>query len=249
MVAIYGLSVQTMIGRNSNWFFRRLRARWRSARLIGTVFACMSVGLTAQAQEFLDQLDEKLTLSLFNDQLRAHLSGTLDLEAYHFQQPPPGLIISRSDNLFNPRLILFLDAQSGSQIYGFVQARFDNGFDPRDHGGGQARLDEYALRFTPWADRRFSIQIGKFATVVGNYVPRHLSWENPFVTAPLVYENVTGLEDRTGRLELNLQRALVDEKYELIPVIWGPSYATGASVSSRVGEFDYAAEVKNRALS
>ena len=249
MAAIYGLLVQTMIGLNSKWSFVRRYPRRRRTILVAIGFACIGVTLTADAQESLDQLDERLTLSLLNDQVRAHLSGTLDLEGYHFQQPAPGLIESHTDNIFNPRLILSLDAQAGSQIYGFVQARFDNGFDPRDHGGGQVRLDEYALRLTPWADRRFAFQIGKFATVVGTYVPRHLSWENPFVTAPLVYENVTGLQDRTGMLERNFERALGREKYELIPVVWGPSYATGASVSGRIGEFDYAAEVKNRALS
>ena len=238
-----------MIGRNSKWYFVRRHPRRHRATLAAAAFACLAVALTAHGQEFLDQLDEKLTLSVLNDQLRAHLSGTLDLEYYHFQQPAPALIDSHTDNLFNPRLILFLDAQAGSWLYGFIQTRFDQAFDPRDHGGGQVRLDEYALRLTPWSDGRFSIQIGKFATVVGNFVPRHLSWENPFVTAPLVYENVTGLEDRTGMLELNFERALTHEKYELIPVIWGPSYATGASISGRLGEFDYAAEVKNRALS
>src|SRR6266567_1025556 len=85
---------------------------------------------------------------------------------------------SKIDNLFNPRLTLFLDAQYGSQIYFFAQSRLDRGFDPSDRGA-QVRLDEYALRITPWDDGRFALQIGKFATVIGNWVPRHLSWENP----------------------------------------------------------------------
>ena len=34
-------------------------------------------------------------------------------------------------------------------------------------------------------------------------------------------------------------------KYSFNPVIWGPSYATGVSVSGRLGRFDYAAELKN----
>src|SRR5260370_6846164 len=31
--------------------------------------------------------------------------------------------------------------------------------------------------------------------------------------------------------------------------MWGPSYASGASVSGRIGQFDYAAEIKNSSLS
>ncbi|PYI88011.1 MAG: hypothetical protein DMF03_12070, partial [Verrucomicrobia bacterium] len=139
-----------------------------------------------EVEDLFDRLDSALTFTAFQDNLRAKLSGTVDLEGYHFQQPAPGLINSKIDNLFNPRLTLFLDAQVGPQIYFFVQSRLDRGFDPSNHGAA-VRLDEYALRVTPWEDGRFTLQIGKFATVVGNFVPRHLSWENAFIDAPLVY--------------------------------------------------------------
>ena len=39
------------------------------------------------------------------------------------------------------------------------------------------------------------------------------------------------------------------KKYEFNPVIWGPSYASGVSVSGRLGMFDYAGEMKNSSLS
>src|SRR5919108_6668488 len=96
------------------------------------VFACTACAF--DVDEFLDRLDTALTLSAFEDKMRARLSGTLDLEFYNFQQPAPGLIDSKSDNLFNPRLTLFLDAQAGSQFYFFAQARLDRGFDPSDQG-------------------------------------------------------------------------------------------------------------------
>jgi hypothetical protein len=197
-----------------------------------------------------DRLDAALTFDAFQHNFRARLSGTIDLEVYHFEQPAPGLINSTSDNLFNPRLTLFLDAQAGSQIYFFAQARLDRGFDPSDHGA-QVRLDEYALRITPWADGRFTLQLGKFATVVGNWVPRHLSWDNPFINAPLLYENITGISDKVvpySALDF-VTRLEPNQKYEFNPAIWGPSYATGVSVSGRLGRFDYAAEVKNASLS
>src|SRR5213076_402877 len=209
-------------------------------------FACTACAF--DIDDFFDRLDTALTISAFHDNLRARLSGTLDLEFYNFEQPPAGLIISDVDNLFNPRLTLFLDAQIGSQIYFFAQSRLDRGFDPSDHGA-QVRLDEYALRVTPWDDGRFTVQIGKFATVVGNWVPRHLSWENPFINAPLIYENVTAIEDREGHLALHFDRDLLTEKYEFNPVIWGPSYASGVAVSGRFDRFDYAVEMKNTSLS
>ena len=121
---------------------------------------------------------EALTISLFDDQVRARVSGLLDLEYYHFPQPPPGLIRADGHNLFAPRLSVFLDAQIGPNVYLFVQSRVDTGFDPTDLGE-QWRADEYALRVTPWSDGRFNLQVGKFSTVVGNWVERHLSWDNP----------------------------------------------------------------------
>jgi hypothetical protein len=202
-----------------------------------------------EIDDFFDRLDNALTITAFSGNLRGRLSGTIDTEFYNFQQPAPGLIDSEIDNLFNPRLTLFLDAQIGSQIYFFAQSRLDRGFDPSDQGA-QIRPDEYALRFTPWDDGRFNLQVGKFATVVGNWVPRHLSWDNPFINAPLVYENVTPISDKIAPASpLDFVHEFDHGKYEFNPVIWGPSYASGISVSGRLGRFDYAAEMKNASLS
>src|SRR5204862_2927930 len=212
------------------------------------VFACTACAF--DIDESLDRLDSTLTISGFHDNLRARLSGTIDLEFYNFQQPAPGLIDSEIDNLFNPRLTLFLDAQAGSQVYFFAQARLDRGFDPSDHGA-DVRLDEYALRITPWQDGRFTLQVGKFATVVGNWVPRHLSWANPFISAPLVYENVTAIQDKYAPYSplYFIYAPYSQGKYAFNPVIWGPSYASGISVSGTLGRFDYAVEMKNASLS
>src|SRR6267143_7232757 len=192
------------------------------------IFACTACAF--DIDDALDRLDSTLTISGFHDNFRARLSGTADLEFYNFQQPAPGLIDSKIDNLFNPRLTLFLDAQLGSQVYFFTQARLDRGFDPSNHGA-QIRLDEYALRITPWEDGRFTLQAGKFATVIGNWVPRHLSWENPFINAPLIYENITPINDKSAPASpLDFISRFDHEKYDFNPVIWGPSYASGVSV-------------------
>jgi hypothetical protein len=212
------------------------------------VFACTACAF--DVDDLFDRLDTALTISAFQDNLRARLSSTLDLEIYHFDQPAPGLINSSIDTLFNPRLTLFFDTQVGSQIYFFAQSRLDRGFDPSNHGA-QIRLDEYALRITPWEDGRLTVQIGKFATVVGNWVPRHLSWENPFINAPLIYENVTPIQDKSAPFSSLdfIYRPYYYGKYAFDPVIWGPSYASGFSVSGRLGQFDYAVEMKNASLS
>jgi hypothetical protein len=200
------------------------------------------------AQDVLDRLDEALTFSAFHDQARVRFSGLVDLEGYCYQQPAPGLIDASGDSLFNPRLTLFCDAQLGSHVYVFVQSRLDRGFDPSD-GGAEVRLDEYALRLTPWNDGRFNLQVGKFATLVGNWPERHLSWENPFITAPLPYENLTAISDMEAPSPRYFAGYTYGEKYDYNPVIWGPNYATGASVAGRLGKFEYAGEVKNASLS
>jgi hypothetical protein len=201
------------------------------------------------ADDPLDVLDEALTKSLFNDRLRLRVSGLLDLEYYNFPQPPPGLIRADNHDLFAPRLSLFLDAKAGRGIYFFLQTRVDTGFDPSDIGT-QWRLDEYALRITPWSDGRFSLQLGKFSTIVGGWVERHLSWDNPLINAPLPYEAATLVSDIEVPLTAQSFRAVPGpDKYEFLPIIWGPVYAVGASVAGKVGHFEYAAEIKSVGVS
>ena len=219
--------------------------RLRPLLLLGSLLCAATV---ANAQDFLDRLDESLTFAGFDNRVRLRLSGTLDLEGYLFEGAAPGLIRTTSDSLINPRLILFTDAQIGAPVYVFTQVRIDRGFDPSDEGA-RLGLDEYAVRITPWEDGRFTLQAGQFATVVGTWVARHLSWDNPFINAPLLYENVTSVEDAAAPDYIFLDIGTPDEKYEYQPVIWGPSYATGVSVAGKIGMFDYAAEIKNSSLS
>src|SRR6478672_11502737 len=75
--------------------------------------------------DFLDDAEQTLTITAFNKELHLKLSGTLDLEDYYSEKPAPGLIYSAQRNLFNPRATIFLDAQLGSNLSGFIQARLD----------------------------------------------------------------------------------------------------------------------------
>jgi len=224
---------------------------------LGLSLALAAAGL--RAQDFLDHVDDALTVGAAEGFFRARLSGTVDVEAYRLQQPSPGLLYTDENSLFNPRLTVFLDAQLGSHLYLFVQTRADRGYDPADERA-RVRLDEYALRFTPGDDGRINFQIGKFATAVGNWVPRHGSWDNPFVTAPLPYENLTGIWNlvaaRSFPQLLNWAHVrppqffgdeYVDRRLRS-PIVWGPSYASGAAVFGELGKFKYAVEVKNASL-
>src|SRR4029434_9861955 len=98
--------------------------------------------------------------------------GRLEVEGYWIDQQPPGLIFGREDVVIQPRLVMTVDAWYGRQLYGFVQARADRGFDPLLEEDGDARADEYFLRWTPIESGVVNLQVGKFATLVGNFVAR-----------------------------------------------------------------------------
>ncbi|MDP9003573.1 MAG: hypothetical protein M3N12_02145 [Verrucomicrobiota bacterium] len=214
----------------------------------------VSLPLTARG-DFFEKIHDALYFHDTQDHIRLQLSGLVDVETYFIDRPAPGLIFADREFLLNPRLTVFVDAQIGSEIYFFAQTRLDRGFDPTD-GGAQIRLDEYFLRYSP--SRSVKFQIGQFATAVGNWVSQHDSWQNPFINAPLPYENLTGIWDSSAPDEVDtlLYWAHVGEydegdysdKYLRVPIIWGPSYASGIAVSGSLGNFDYAAEMKNAAL-
>ena len=220
------------------------------------LLALALIAPSLHAQDSLDRLSQMLTVTLADGNVRARLSGTLDFVGYHIQQPAPGLLFTEKKWLANPRATLFLDAQFGPYVYAFAQGRIDRGFDPTG-GGSESRLDEYAIRISPWSDGRFSIQVGRFSTIVGSWIGRHLSWDNPFITAPTPYENLTGIwdsypvEEPETLLDWGHVRgpastaAENSDKILRNPIIWGPAYTSGVSISGKLGHFEYAAEIKN----
>jgi hypothetical protein len=221
---------------------------FRSLRIAAFGLA-LAAAPSARAEDWLDRVDEALSFANDDASVRARFSGLLDIEGYHFTQPSPGLIFSDGTELVNPRLTLFFDAQLGPHVYVFAQSRLDRGFDPSD-SQADFRLDEYAVRWSPWDDARFNVQVGKFASVVGNWSGRHQSWDNPFINAPLAYETMTAIYDSEAPSgPAAFLEGIVDAKYEYNPVIWGPSYASGIAISGTLGHFDYAFELKNAPLS
>lgn len=217
-------------------------------------------GGASSLDDGLDRLGEALSFLSPDRSTRVQLSGLLDLEAFHTPETRSDLRFDDDDWLFAPRFSLFLDAQLGTRGYLFAQARADRGFDPAE-AALRVRLDELALRVTVLPQGWLNLQAGKFATVVGNWTPRHHSWENPFITAPLPYENLTAMWDRSATVSVTqlLRRAHVEpasgsagiagDKDRRLPMIWGPAYAPGVAAAGAIGRVEYAAELKNAALS
>jgi hypothetical protein len=235
---------------------RRGRARAHAGPLGRRATQALAAALVllahaAGAIEALDRVDQALRWQTADGSARVALSGRLDVETYWIDQRPPGLVFGDDGPFANTRLVLLLDAWLGKHLYAFVQARADRGFDPRLVPDGDARADEYLVRWTPLASPALNLQLGKFATLVGNWVLRHDSWQNPFVTAPLPYERVTTVSDDAAPdspAAFRARRDLADKKRKWLPVVWGPSYASGASAFGRTDALEYGIEVKNAAL-
>jgi hypothetical protein len=233
----------------------------RDASILALALPLVLVFGSARA-DLLDKVNDALSIRDAKHEFDLQLSGLLDLETYYIDQPPPGLIFTGNNFLFNPRLSIFLDAQWTKHFYVFLQTRIDRGFDPSDEGA-EIRADEYFLRYTPLDNSRINFQIGKFATVVGNWMPRHYSWDNPLINPPLPYENLTAIWDSAAPFDADVllywghvpQEGVnsfgdgYSDKYLRLPIIWGPSYASGFAVSGTLDRFDYAAEIKNASLS
>jgi hypothetical protein len=219
--------------------------------------ACLAGWLTlataatpAAAQALLDKIDDALAWQNRSGEVRMDLSALIDLEGYYIDRFPPGLLFSQQ-SFIAPRFSLFLDARLGPHFYALLQTRVDKGFDPKATGW-DARLDEYLVRWSPLTESQVNVQAGKFATVVGNWVRRHDSWQNPFITAPVPYENVTVITDQfapaTPAAFLGRQ-AMADARGRWLPVLWGPAYTSGASVFGSLQQWDYAVAFKNASIS
>jgi hypothetical protein len=139
---------------------------WPNPYILGAALS-LFLALNAVAADFLERVDNALSIRSPQHDFDLQLSGLDDYETYFIQQPAPGLLFTDDDVLFNPRLSIFVDAQWTRHFYFFGQARFDRGFDPSD-AGAHVRLDEYFLRYTPFDDARLTVQFGKFATAIGN---------------------------------------------------------------------------------
>jgi hypothetical protein len=182
---------------------------------------------------------------------RASFEARTESEVWHMDQAPPGIVIFDESTYFQPRLVLALDLMAGEHWLAHVETRWDRGFDAGGRDDGDFRVDEAFLRWRPLGDQRLQIQAGKFATVFGNWVERHPFFDNAFLDAPLPYNRILPLNDRAvvpGAATLAARRHLPDNKAGWLPVIWGPSYATGLAVFGALGQFDYALELKNASL-
>lgn len=224
----------------------------RSTRAWIATAAALCALADASAQEFLDAWGERLVYTSADGNVQAHLSVSADLTLFAAEPPAQGLLITDDDFFLQPGLSLFLDAQLWKRVLLHGALRADRGFDPGSEPDGQVRLDEFFLQLRVSDAEEVSLRAGKYATVFGNWAPRHLPWDNPLITAPNPYDDLIPITDGAAPASLAAfaaRRNRPANKDGWVPIVWGPSYATGAAVLGRIDAFDYALEVKNVALS
>lgn len=180
---------------------------------------------------------------------RADVKPSIELGYWHSDTPTPGLLSFSGTDFFQPRLSLGFNAAAGDEWLLHVLTRWDRGFEVGSRRDGDFRVDEAFLRWRPMGDGKLNLQVGKFATCFGNWVPRHGFWDDPFLMPPLPYDNLLAVDDRTAR---NPTPASISKratgKRAWLPMIWGPSYSTGVSMFGSNGRWDYAVEVKNASV-
>lgn len=216
------------------------------------LIALFCVAAPACGQSLPDSLDALTRFDIDSAGIHADLSFMADATAFAVERPAQGLLSADDRVFFSPRLLSFLDVQVGDRVLLHGQMRVDRGFDPGAAAAGQVRLDEYYLQARLWKHDEANLRIGKFAAAFGSWAKRNLSWDNPLITAPMAYEDVLPITDGfapAGLAGFAARRDAPDNKSGWVPIIWGPSYATGASIFGRVGMLEYAFEAKNASLS
>lgn len=189
---------------------------------------------------------------------RLDLRPSLETVVWASDDPAPALFESDDPVFISPRLKLDVDGSTGERWYFHTSVCADRGFDPIADENGDVRVDEILLRWQAFDDPRLHLQIGRFPTAFGASQTGHDFFENPFLLAPLPYSQIIGVNTRNpaaisaAAIEARATGAAPPvsslSKENWASMIWGPSYASGASVFGSTPRFDYAAEIKNSML-
>lgn len=191
--------------------------------------------------------------------LRFDLRPSLEAVVWAGDTPAPALLETDDPVFLAPRLRFDADVTVGGHWYLHAAACIDRGFDPGGREDGDIRLDEVMLRWRACDDQRLNFQIGRFPTAFGAWQAGHGFFDDAFLLAPLPYSQVIGVQTRdpaavtpaaiAARATGGAPPVSTLDKNNWASMVWGPSYGTGASVFGATGRFDYAAEIKNSALS
>jgi len=183
------------------------------------------------------------------------VTGRLENTIWVSDNIPAGFLEFDDGVLYEPSATFHFDYQPNEKFYFHGTLNIDKGEDPGAEPDGDIRFDLLFLRYRPFGDNTINFQAGKFATVVGNWVPENV--DNPFLLAPLPYASITGvntqdvLQNSPQQIENRFNsdgNTIYENKTDWAALVWGPAYANGFAVFGSVNQLDYAAELKSSSI-
>ena len=185
------------------------------------------------------------------------ISGSFETTLWLSDDVPAAFLEFDDGAFIDPRLSVSFDYSSDPRFFFHATLRADRGFDPGAEPDGDIRLDELSLLYRPDGTNALNLQLGKFPTVVGNWVPTHNYYEDPFLLPPLPYSAINGVNLNNPannsptaiQTRSNVSGSTIHSfKENWASIIWGPAYSNGFSVFGSSERFDYAFEIRNASL-
>ncbi len=209
-------------------------------------------------ESFLERLREFQSFGTEDGQISFNADVWLTLDYMVFSTPPPGFIQTSNGQIFAPTLSGLFTLDISKHLEFVFLGLVNRGFDPTETSV-QSQPAEYYAQLTPFDTPVLNFKGGKFQTAFGQWTNRHFSTQNSLINAPMMYGQMTSVTDgNAGAGIAPNTTAMVDRKNlappvtKWIPIVWGPSYASGFQLNGTVGtlqQLDWAFEMKNASLS
>ena len=209
-------------------------------------------------ESFLERLRDFQSFGTEDGQISFNADVWLTLDYMVFSTPPPGFIQTSNGQIFAPVLSGLFTMDISKHLELVFLGLVNRGFDPTETSV-QSQPAEYYAQLTPFDTPVLNFKGGKFQTAFGQWTNRHFSTQNSLINAPMMYGQMTSVTDgNAGAGIAPNTTAMVDRKNvappvtKWIPIVWGPSYASGFQLNGTVGtlqQLDWAFEMKNASLS
>ena len=210
-------------------------------------------------ESFIERLREFQSFGTEDGQISFNADLWLTLDYMVFSTPPPGFIQTTNGQIFAPTLSGLFTLDISKHLEFVFLGLVNRGFDPTETSV-QSQPAEYYAQLTPFDTPVLNFKGGKFETAFGQWTNRHFSTQNSLINAPMMYGQMTSVTDgNAGAPIAPTTTSMVNRKNnrsppvtKWVPIVWGPSYASGFQLNGTVGtlqQLDWAFEMKNASLS
>ena len=209
-------------------------------------------------ESFLERLRQFQSFGTEDGQISFNADLWLTLDYMVFSTPPPGFIQTSNGQIFAPTLSGLFTLDISKHLEFVFLGLVNRGFDPTETSV-QSQPAEYYTQLTPFDTPVLNFKGGKFQTAFGQWTNRHFSTQNSLINAPMMYGQMTSVTDGNAgagiapnTTSMVARKNVAPPVTKWIPIVWGPSYASGFQLNGTVGtlqQLDWAFEMKNASLS